>query len=180
MIDLTAMFINLSNSLAPVQKLLSGFGYVVGFTLILSGLFELKKHTESRGGQSNHEEALTALGFILGGALLVYMTSTVTVLSNSVFGASNVLSYPVDAKPDLYHAILILMQTTGLLWFIRGMVLLVQSTKPGHKEGGKGMTFLFAGICAINFESSMHVVDYMMQQFFVAMTYIKAHKGFFR
>jgi uncharacterized membrane protein HdeD (DUF308 family) len=177
MIDLTAMLINLSNSLAPVQKLLSGFGYLVGITLMISGLLELKKHAESRGGQSSHEDALTALAFIFGGALLVYMTSTVTALSNTVFGATNILSYSVNSSPNLYHAMLVLIQTTGVLWFVRGMVLLVQSTKPGHKEGAKGMTFMLAGIGAINFESSMHVIDYVMQQFFIAMTYFKSNGG---
>jgi len=173
MIDLTTVYINLSNSFTSVQKLMSGIGYLVGITLIMSGLYEFKKHAESRG-QSNHEDAMSALAYILGGAALVYLSSTVVALSNSLFGASNILSYSEPVQPNFFSAMLVIIKTAALLWIVRGLVLLVHSTKPGSKDGAKGLMFFLAGIAALNFENSVHVVDYMLQQFFVTMTYLKS------
>ena len=180
MIDLTAMIINLSNSLYPVQQMVSGLGYIIGIGLMINGFLELKKHAESGHGQGNHEDAMSAIAYIFGGAMLVYMNTTVSLLTNTVFGMDNVLSYSPPATPNLYHAFLVLIQTAGVVWFVRGMVLVVQSTKPGYKEGGKGMTFLFAGICAINFEGSVQVMDYIIQQFFTMMAAFRTNFGLTR
>lgn len=155
MIDLTAMLINLSNSMQPIQKLLSGMGYLFGLISMIIGLGKLKNVLQSR--QGNHQEGVGAgVVFILGGALLVYLPSSVSVFSNTFFGVSNVLSYSSPGVSPLYHAMMVIVETAGLLWFVRGTFLILGSTKPGdNKIGPKGLAFLVAGILAMNIEATI-------------------------
>lgn len=167
MIDLTAMLINLSHSMQPVQRALSGMGYVLGIILVIVGFGKLKNVIQHR--HAAHGEGVGgAVGFILGGAMLVYLPSSVSTLSNTFFGASNVLSYGESAQPNpLYDAILVIIQTTGLLWFIRGTSLIISASKPGDdKIGPKGFTFLIAGILAMNIESTITALTFTMSYIF--------------
>jgi hypothetical protein len=56
----------------------------------------------------------------------------------------------------------IVVQTAGLLWFVRGCVLLVYSSEPGKQQGPKGLTFIIAGIFAMNFEGTYAMLNYIM------------------
>lgn len=165
MIDLTAMLINLSNSMQPVQKLLSGMGYLLGIILVIIGLGKLKNVLEKHHG--GHQEGVgAAIAFILGGALLLYLPSSVETLSNTFFGPYNVLSYSRQPSP-LYHALVVIIETTGLLWFIRGTSLMISASKPGDdKIGPKGFAFLIAGILAMNFESTTSALTTTMSYIF--------------
>jgi hypothetical protein len=172
MIDITAMLINLSNSLIPVQSFLSGLGYLIGIVLIMSGLAQLKEAGDKKGGSSG-EHLAVPLACIGGGVLLLYLPSSFSALSNTVFGATNILSYG-DTDPDsLHHALMLLIETTGLLWFVRGTVLLVHASEPGQKQGGKGMTFLIAGVFAMNFDNTIVAFNAAAQEFFSAMATVK-------
>ena len=169
MIDLTAMIINLSNSMQPVQRLLSGMGYLFGIILVILGLGKLKHVLETRNG--GHQESLGAgIIFILGGALLLYLPSSVSMFSNTFFGASNVLSYSSNNVDPLYHAMIVIIETTGLLWFVRGTYLIVNSSKPGDdKIGPKGLAFLIAGILSMNVESTIIALDNTLHYIFALM-----------
>jgi hypothetical protein len=174
MIDITKMLINLSYSMQPIQSLLSGMGYFSGLIFIVSGLIKLKKVGESRGA-GQKEGAFSAIAFIVGGSLLIYLPSSVSVLSNTFFGASNVLSYSSDIAEDpVYHAMMVIIQTAGLIWFVRGTVLIINASKPGEQNGPKGFTFLIAGILAINIYSSIEAFNYALNYLFSMIANLKA------
>ena len=56
----------------------------------------------------------------------------------------------------------ILIQTAGLIWFVRGCTLVVQGGQPGAKEGSKGLAFILAGIVGVNFEYCYGVLSYIV------------------
>ena len=56
----------------------------------------------------------------------------------------------------------LVIQTAGIIWFMRGCVLLVQGSNPSKQEGAKGMTFIGAGILAMNFQYTIGIVNYAM------------------
>ncbi len=172
-IDITTMLINLSNSMRPVQSLLSGMGYFIGIIMVISGLIKLRKVGEK--GQSGSDGLTLPLAFICGGGLLIYLPSSFDALSNTLFGATNILSYSGDNGDPFYHAMELIIETAGLVWFVRGTVLLVNSSKPGEKEGSKGMTFLIAGICAMNFDNSVAAITYALSSFFTMMSSVKSN-----
>src|SRR3990167_951613 len=136
MIDLTSMLINLSNSLQPIQALVSGLGYLIGIAMIISGLEKFKKLAASHARSAHTEGGIhLPFAFICGGGLLLYLPSSFSALSNTLFGATNILSYSTTGAIDpFHHAIVLLIETSGLVFFVRGTVLIVNSSKPGEQE----------------------------------------------
>ena len=59
----------------------------------------------------------------------------------------------------------IIIKTAGLLWFIKGCMMLVHASEPGvQREGFKGMAFLFAGILAMNFDNTLGFLTWLMEK----------------
>ena len=168
------MLINLSNSMRPIQLLLSGMGYLIGLIMVISGLITLRKAGDSKG-KSGRDGLTLPLALIGGGGLLVFLPSSFDVLSNTLFGATNILSYSTDNGDPFYNAMELIIETAGLIWFVRGTVLLVNSSKPGEQEASKGMTFLIAGICAMNFDNSVAAITYALNSFFTLMSNVKSN-----
>jgi len=102
------------------------------------------------------------LAYFLGGAALIFLPTTLTVLSNTAFGTDSILAYATYNPYNIYDAMKLVIKTMGLIWFVRGCVLLVHASEPGVQEGPKGLTFLFAGILAMNFEGTISILNYMM------------------
>jgi hypothetical protein len=82
-------------------------------------------------------------------------------LSNTVFGADNILQYAKYNQFEIYDAMKILIKTAGLIWFVRGCVLLVQSSAPGAQHGPKGLVFLCSGVIAMNFEETVQFLNFV-------------------
>jgi hypothetical protein len=162
--NLVAMVINLSRSFLAVQQLISGLAYLLGILLIVRAIMKLKKIGDARTGSSSQEKAFVPLAFLVGGAGLIFLPTMVSVLSNTTFGSGNVLQYTPYATYSIYGAMTVLIKTAGLIWFIRGTSLLVHASEPGQQDGPKGLAFLFGGVLAMNFESSIGILQYMFDQ----------------
>lgn len=159
--DLITILGHLSQSLLPVERLLSGLCYLVGIAFVIQSLEKFKRIGDARARSSSSERMFTATGYLVGGTLLIFLPTTFSVLANTVFGVGNVLQYTRYNPFNIYNTMGILIQTAGLLWFFRGCVLLVHSGQPGTQHGAKGFVFLFAGILAMNFENTMEAINYI-------------------
>ena len=159
MTDLVAMIGNLGSSLFQVQKLITGFGYILGITFIMVAIGKGKEAVESPA-QSSKFIPLAYFGL---GAGLLYLPSMLDTLSNTLFGSSNVLAYSQAYNPgDIYSSMRLLIQTSGLVWFVRGSVLMAHASHPGEQHGPKGLAFICAGILAMNFEATIGWLDYIV------------------
>ncbi len=158
--DLVTMVGNLGRSLPQVQALVSGLGYLLGIVFIFAALGKCKEMGEQGSPQG---KVFSSVAYFLTGAALLYLPSMLQTLSTTLFGTSNVLEYATKYNPyDIYSSMHLLIQTSGLIWFVRGCVLLAQASEPGEQHGPKGLTFVFAGILAMNFESTMGWLDYIL------------------
>lgn len=158
--DLVTIMGNIGRSLTPVQTLISGLGYLIGILFIIHALLKFKKIGESKG--SSQEKPFGAIAYFVVGAILIFLPSSIRIVSNTTFGVGNILQYTPFNPYDIYSSMELMIQTAGLLWFIRGCVLLVHSSEPGTQEGPKGLTFVFAGILAMNFEGTYGILNYLM------------------
>ena len=174
--DLVSIFGNITQSLAPIQRLISGFAYLLGITFVISALLKLKK-IAGAGGQSQ-EKMFGPIAYLIGGSMLIFLPTAMVTLSNTFFGNSNPLQYTAYNPYDIKNSIPILIRTAGLLWFVRGCVLLVHSSNPSDNHGPKGLVFLCAGIMAMNFESTGHALQYMFTQLGTATLSVKNHLGY--
>ena len=160
--NLTQIIINLSQALGPVQHLISGMAYILGILLIITAFGKFYTMASAPRGSGGGENAFSAYAYFLGGTVLLYTPTSFTVLTSSVFGQGSVLQYASTTPVDIVSAMILLIQTVGLVWFVRGCVLVVSSSQPGIQEGPKGMVFLFAGILAMNFETTAAVLSKIM------------------
>ncbi|HVT62824.1 MAG TPA: type IV secretion protein IcmC, partial [Legionellaceae bacterium] len=163
MIDLIAMLGNLSRSLTAVQNLLGGLSYILGMVFIMVALARFRENIEQggKGGDRRHQIHV-AFGYLLAGGLMLFLPSSIQSFSNTLFGTgTSVLQYSGYQPFDIYGAMTILIETIGILWFIRGCVLVAQASHPEHGQEGskgvgyKGLLFIIAGLFAINFHSTV-------------------------
>jgi hypothetical protein len=56
----------------------------------------------------------------------------------------------------------ILVQTAGLIWFVRGCIMVVHASEPGEQHGLRGFFFIVTGIFAMNFVLTMSMIAYVV------------------
>ena len=159
-IDIVMVVENISKSLAQVQNLLRGLAYLMGIVFVFIALMKLKQRHASRG--HSEEKLSSPVGYLIAGAALLFFPSMMVVISNSVFGISSPLQYTHYSPNNIYAAMGILLQTAGIVWFIRGCSLLVHGGEPGDKHAKKGFVFLCAGVLAMNYTSFIRAVNYIL------------------
>lgn len=162
-LDIFTIIENIARSLGEVQRFISGFAYVLGLLLIFIAVMKYRDIAEKSGGSSN-ERVFVPTAYLLSGAALLFLPSALDTVSETTFGASAVLSYRTYNSSDLLDAITIIVRTAGLIWFIRGCILLAHASEPGVQHGPKGLTFLIAGILAFNFEMTFASLVWVMEK----------------
>ncbi len=162
------MLSNVSKSLPSVQYLLGGLSYLLGIAFCMVALAHFRENVSNeQGGQNKHHIAPYA--YLLSGAMLLYLPTMMDALSTTLFGSStSVLQYAGYQPYDVFSSMTILIETTGLIWFIRGCVLIAHASHPEQGKTGskgvghKGVIFVIAGLLAINFHSTVNMVDTVM------------------
>jgi hypothetical protein len=158
--DLVTMIGNLSHSLYPVQHLITGGAYILGLLFCITAVTKLKKIGDYRAQHSSSEKMYAPMMYLLIGSALLYLPSALTALANTAFGVGNVLTYSNYNPANIFSSMGLLIQTAGVLWFVRGCVLVVQASAPGTQQGPKGLVFICAGVLAMNFDNSIAVLNY--------------------
>ena len=156
--DFVTMLGNLSQSMASLQSLLAGFGYLLGILFIIGAVLKFK----SIGDDHSKGKKFVAFAYLIVGALLLFLPTTITVISNTTFGTGSIIQYSAFSQFDVMQSMIIILKTAGILWFVRGCVLLTHGSEPDNKFGTKGITFIVAGILAMNFQGTVGVLNYMM------------------
>lgn len=173
--DLIEIIGNLSRSLVPVQHLLFGLAYLLGLVFFIIAMQKLRKMSES----SSHDGSFVSIAYLLGASALFFLPSAMQTLSNTVFGmGNNVLQYSDYQPYNIQSSMTLVIRTAGIIWFIRGCVLLTQSSEPGVQHGPKGLTFLIAGIFAMNFESTIAFLTWFLNQITSLTLSVKSNQGY--
>ena len=149
--DIVTMLQNLTNSVDDIQRLITGFAYVLGIVFIFSALSKLKVISHSSVSSPAQIKMAVPIVYLLSGSALLFMPTMIQVLSNTFFGSGTVLSYASYSQINMQYMVGMMVKTAGLIWFVRGCVLIAHGSTPGFKHGFKGWVFLFAGIFAIRF-----------------------------
>ena len=167
------MLTNIANSMESVQHLISGAAYLMGLAFAFKALMSLKELGESRSMMSGKSSIKEPLIFFLVAAMLVYLPTGFQVLMSSSFGYANVLAYaPINSNNSLLDSLFgqdsavgrslsIIIQTIGLIAFVRGWVLIARSASSGQPPGGtgKGMVHVFGGILAMNIVGTLEMIN---------------------
>ncbi|KTD48490.1 protein IcmC (DotV)-like protein [Legionella rubrilucens] len=176
--DLIVMIGNVSRSLFPVQHLISGLAYLIGLTFFFVAIAKLRRIGDARASGGSHEKMFIPLAYFLGGAALLFLPSAVQTLSNTTFGMGGSFSYANYNPYDITSSMTVVIQTAGLIWFVRGCTLLVSASEPGVQHGPKGLAFLFAGILAMNFQMTLATANTLLEKMINVTLSFKASQGY--
>lgn len=166
MIDLVKMIENVGKSLIQLQELITAFGYMLGILLIINGIYKLKSTFAA------HESFGAPLMLILGGASLLFLPSMLTMWSVTFFSVYSPLQYDDTAVDNLIPTMEVIIQTMGLIWFIKGTVMIAHLEEPGNDEERnhlKAVIAIIAGILAANIIPTISWLTYVMDQIIVAL-----------
>ncbi|MBL7479614.1 type IV secretion protein IcmC [Legionella bononiensis] len=164
---------NLANSLAPVERLITGGAYLIGSAFIFKAIYSLKVYGEARTMMSNSASVKEPIMYLMVGAILIYFPTAFKVFMQSTFGYQNVLQYaPVNSSNQALDTLFgngsvvgrplaMLIQVIGLIAFVRGWVLVARSASQGQPPGGtgKGLMHVFGGILAINIVGTINMIN---------------------
>lgn len=160
---------NIASTLKPVQKLISGAAYLIGLSFAIKALYCLKSYGEQRAMSSNSSLKEPMAYFLVAG-MLIYLPTGFQILMNSTFGPnSSILAYSDSSTMANFFgensaagsAITLIIQTLGLIAFVRGWVLIARSASQGQPPGGtgKGMIHVFGGILAMNIVGTLEILN---------------------
>lgn len=176
--DLMTIIGNISRSLYPVQHLITGFAYLLGILFFMIAIAKFRKIADHRAQSSSHEKMFSPLMYLLFGAVFLYLPSALVVFANTTFGSSNVLTYTKLEPANIYSAMGLLIRTAGIIWFIRGSILLVHASQPGTQEGPKGLAFLIAGVFAMNFDNTVATINKLLTYITQMTLAVKSSAGY--
>jgi intracellular multiplication protein IcmC len=160
---------NLSSSLISVGYLVKGVMYITGIGVFCGGLVELSKF--GMGEQGDPEEKIEAILKILVGSALIFFPSTFEAVKTSFFGQDNPLSYTNLKQRNLYDAMKILMQVVGMIWLMRG-VLMIVGEKTRQQKNFMALTYIAAGTMSMNLEMTRSAMNYCLNALMAFMKQI--------
>ena len=160
--DLITILGNISQSLAPVQHLITGGAYILGVLFFMTAMNKFLKIGDHRAQSSSREKMFSPVMYLLFGAILLYLPSALNVAANTAFGVGNVLTYTNYNPNNVYSSMGLVIRTAGVLWFVRGCVLVAHASEPGTQHGPKGFAFIIAGILSMNFDNTIAILNYIM------------------
>ena len=164
---------NIAHSMEPVEKLVSGAAYLMGLGFAFKAILSLKQNAERTMSSASNSSIKEPAIYLLVAAMLIYLPTGFQVMMNTTFGYSNVLAYaPISSNSSTLNilfgqdsavgaSLALIIQTIGLIAFIRGWVLIARSASQGQPPGGtgKGLTHVFGGILAMNIVGTLQVIN---------------------
>lgn len=164
---------NLANNMAAVQKLITGFAFILGLAFAFKALHTLKMYGESRSAMSSSSSFKEPLIYFIVAAVFLFVPSTIDTFLTTTFGSSNILQYaPINSSNSTLNTLFgsdsavgrplaMIIQTIGLVAFIRGWILIARSAGHGQQPGsmGKGLMHIFGGILALNIVQTINIIN---------------------
>lgn len=153
-LDIEQMIVNIAETMPSLLAMFTAGAYVLGFTLVLKGIYKLKEYGEMRTSMSSQTNLWPPLITIAVGTILIFFVSGYEIGLQTLFGYSSPLTYSSDTSSTdaLVSSVVLIMQVVGVIAFIRGLLLLNSAGGHGAQPGsiGKGLTFAVGGLLAIN------------------------------
>lgn len=164
MTDLMQTIVRLQGYLPSLENLAMVISWIIGLLLVVRAILNAGRRSDlgkQAGGWGG------PIGGFLAGCAFIALPSLITVMSITIFeeapsNASSIFAYAPatiglfdDGGParQILTAISAVAMFVGLLAVMRGIYMLNLASQGGNGQAtyGSGMTFLIAGILAVNF-----------------------------
>lgn len=155
--DIGQMMQNVKRDMPYVVRFIAAVSYIGGFWFVFSALQELKVYGQARTMMPSNANIAGPLTKMIGGILMMFFPGFVNVSIYTLwnYGISGVLVYPTSGKAgwtEITEGVVALIRVIGYIAFVRGLILMVRSSRQGSPPGmmGKALTHLIGGILAVN------------------------------
>lgn len=169
MADITSILTSVGGSIDAIQRLVSGFAYIIGLYFAMKSISIFRDIGDFRARSPSNIKMFVPIAYMLAAAAFIFLPTMLEAGRNTLFGAISPLSYGNWVKTlfekygQATYVVIRLIQTAGVIWFMRGIYLLVASAEPGKDEAKRGIVFLVAGIFAVNFNLTSNWLNSFIQ-----------------
>lgn len=166
------MFANIATNMLSFQRLITGAAYVMGISFAFKAIYSLKIYGEARTMMSSHTSIKEPVMYLIVAGMLVYFPTGLSMMLMTTFGSTSILQYaPIETSNSAMNVFFgssrigrplsIMIQTIGIIAFIRGWVLIARSAAQGQPPGGmgKGLMHVFGGILAMNIVATLQMIN---------------------
>lgn len=156
------MLVNFAKTVPSLMYMVTAIAYVLGMYFIVAGIMKLKQLGESRTMMSSEHNIKGPIIYIVIGALLLYIPSSVQVGLSTFWSNPNPYGYTQqqDQWSDFLSNVFLVIQLIGVIAFIRGLVILSHLGSTHGQQGtfGRGVTHIIGGIFLINMYQFVQMV----------------------
>ena len=155
----------LTQNFEIIADIMQSIAVLMGVSLTLGGLFQMKHYAEARSMMSRNEGG-GAVAMIVCGAILLALPSFIGTGLSAIFAQTSPLAYEGDTSGinGLFVPIIILVRLVGVGAFMKGVLMASrlgsQHAQPGTM--GKAVTHIVAGILCVNV---VQTIDLLKQIF---------------
>lgn len=164
--DVTAftMLQRFAEQLPELMRLLTAIAYTMGFFFMVFGIFKLKQYGESRTMMSTQHSLKGPLVYLMVGAALIYLPTTLYVGLTTFWANPSPYAYLEAKDPfkEVMSVIFTVIQFVGVIAVIRGLVIFTHiGEQGGGQQGafGKGLTHVIGGVLCINMYQFVQVIE---------------------
>lgn len=164
-----AAMTNLTSAFQNIQQLVVALSYVMGLGMMAKGVMMYRIFASQTFASAQRGEIAGPMVWIVVGAILIYLPSTIDSTMATVFGTTEVapnnelLGYGVSGIPEwvrLADVIIGWVKLIGLIAFVRGWVILSKMGHSGAQPGsiGKGIIHIIGGILLFNLIDTVNIL----------------------
>lgn len=181
--DIHQILRNVRGIIVPLTSMVLVISFVFGIFLIFRALGLMKKFGMMQSMQTQPGELSGPLGYLVVGAVLIYLPTSTDYMMNSLFETANsifdtnsvnyqalgqgssLIGYASGSSFDQYwvdlaNTLVLYIQFLGFLSFVRGWFILSKAGAPGLQPGtiSKGLTHVLGGVGLINIVGVVNIL----------------------
>lgn len=156
------MINRIATQIPNLMRMVTAIGYVLGMYFIFYSLMKFKQFGEQRTMMSAQHHLKEPLTYLVVGALLLYLPSSVQVGMSTFWADPSPYGYLEDQDQwsQFINNCILVVQLVGTIAFIRGLVILSHT---GGQHGGqgqfaRGVTHIIGGLFCINIYGFVKVI----------------------
>lgn len=158
-----SMINRIAGQIPLLMRMVTAFGYVIGMYFIYVSLMKFKQFGEQRTMMSSQHHLREPLTYLIMGALLLYLPTSVQVGMSTFWADPSPYGYLEgdDQWQQFINNCFLVIQLFGTIAFIRGLVILSHTGGQGgggQGQFGKGVTHVIGGIFCINIYQFVKVI----------------------
>ncbi len=167
--DVGAAVNNLTGAFSSLTNLVIAISYITGVALVFRGFAMYRAFGQHITMQSKGGEVAGPMVFIVVGAMLIYLPSTlgssmITIFGTETADTSSLLSYSPNEGgqnwENISEVLRSYMNLIGMIAFVRGWIILAKMGHPGAQPGSvaKGITHVVGGVLLINIVATVNAL----------------------